>query len=49
MTITKKTNGTTLEIALEGRLDTMTAPELEAELNKDMPGAQRRHESNRRE
>ena len=40
MTITKKMNGTTLEIALEGRLDTMTAPELEAELNKDMPGAE---------
>ena len=39
MTITKNMNGTTLEIALEGRLDTMTAPELDAELNKDMPGA----------
>ena len=39
MTITKKMNGTTLEIALEGRLDTITAPELDAELNKDMPGA----------
>ena len=36
MTITKKQNGTALEIALEGRLDTMTAPELEAELNKDL-------------
>ena len=32
MTITKKQNGTNLEIALEGRLDTMTAPRLEAEL-----------------
>ena len=32
MTITKNLNGTTLEIALEGRLDTMTAPQLEAEL-----------------
>ena len=30
MTINKKANGTALEIALEGRLDTMTAPELEA-------------------
>ena len=29
MTITKKQNGTTLEIALEGRLDTTTYPELE--------------------
>lgn len=32
MNITKKMNGSTLEIALEGRLDTMTAPQLEAEL-----------------
>ena len=40
MTIEKKMNGTTLEIALEGRLDTMTAPELEAELNSSLPGAE---------
>ena len=33
MTITRNMNGTNLEIALDGRLDTMTAPELEAELN----------------
>ena len=39
MTITKNLNGTALEIALAGRLDTMTAPELEAELNKDLGGA----------
>ena len=39
MNITKNMNGTTLEIALEGRLDTITAPELDTELNKDMPGA----------
>ena len=39
MTITKKQNGTTLEIALEGRLDTMTAPELEAELNQSLSAA----------
>ena len=39
MTITKKQNGTELEIALEGRLDTMTAPELEAELNKSLGAA----------
>ena len=32
MTIQKTMNGNTLEIALEGRLDTVTAPELEAEL-----------------
>ena len=40
MTITKNQNGTSLEIALEGRLDTMTAPELEAELNKSLEGAE---------
>ena len=39
MNITKNMNGTTLEIALEGRLDTMTAPELEAELNKELGSA----------
>lgn len=38
MTITRKQNGTALELALEGRLDTMTAPELEAELNKSLDG-----------
>ena len=32
MNITKKLNGNEMEIALEGRLDTMTAPQLEAEL-----------------
>ncbi len=36
MTISKKLNGTGLEIALEGRLDTMTAPELEKELNASL-------------
>lgn len=30
MTINKKTNGSTLTISVEGRLDTITAPELEA-------------------
>ncbi len=38
MTITKKQNGTNLEIALEGRLDTTTAPELEAELKNSLDG-----------
>lgn len=32
MKITKNKNGTALEIALEGRLDTTTAPDLEKEL-----------------
>lgn len=40
MTITSNMNGATLEIALEGRLDTMTAPELEAELNRSLGGAE---------
>ena len=39
MTIEKKVNGTALEIALEGRLDTMTAPELEKELNASLGSA----------
>lgn len=39
MKMNKTVNGTKLEIALEGRLDTMTAPELEAELNKTLGGA----------
>ena len=40
MTINKSMNGTELVIALEGRLDTMTAPELEAELGKSLDGAE---------
>ena len=40
MTIQKSMNGSTLEIALEGRLDTVTAPELEAELKQSMDGAE---------
>ena len=39
MTINKKQNGTAMEIALEGRLDTMTAPNLEAEL-KNLDGVE---------
>ncbi|MCR5566777.1 MAG: STAS domain-containing protein [Clostridiales bacterium] len=39
MTIEKKANGTALEIALEGRLDTMTAPELEKELSGSLGSA----------
>ena len=39
MTINKTQNGSTLTLALEGRLDTRTAPELEAELKKSMDGA----------
>ena len=39
MTITKTENGSAITIALEGRLDTLTAPELEAELKKDLDSA----------
>ncbi len=39
MTITKEKNGSAVLVALEGRLDTMTAPELEEELNRSMPEA----------
>ncbi len=39
MTISKEQNGTALIISLEGRLDTMTSPELEAELQKSLAGA----------
>ena len=39
MTITKKQNGSTLEIAVEGRLNTITAPDLEKELQDSMSGA----------
>ena len=34
MNINKKTNGNTIEVAVEGRLDTTTAPELEAALKE---------------
>ena len=40
MNISKEVNGTDLKIALEGRLDTMTAPELEAELNQNAANAE---------
>ena len=40
MTISKTQNGSVLEVALEGRLDTMTAPELETELKGSMDSAE---------
>ena len=40
MTITKELNGTELKIALEGCLDTMTAPELETEMNQSLGNAE---------
>ena len=39
MKITKNLNGTALNIALEGRLDTTTAPELEQALKGNMDAA----------
>ena len=38
MTINKNQNGTALTIALEGRLDTTTAPQLEQELKTSLDG-----------
>ena len=40
MTITVNKNGTALEVAVAGRLDTMTSPELEKELNGQLDGAE---------
>ena len=38
MTIDKKEQGSTLQIAVSGRLDTTTAPQLEAELKRSLDG-----------
>ena len=38
MKISRQQNGNTLTLALEGRLDTATSPELEAELKKSLNG-----------
>ena len=38
MTISKERNESTLALALEGRLDTVTAPELEKELKASLDG-----------
>ena len=40
MKINKNMNGTTLELSLEGRLDTTTAPELEQVLKQELDNAQ---------
>ncbi len=37
MTITKNQDGSSLKLAVEGRLDTTTAPELDAELKNSLP------------
>ena len=38
MTINKNRNGSALTVALEGRLDTTTAPQLEAAMKDEMAG-----------
>ena len=38
MTITHTKNGSEMTVTLEGRLDTTTAPELEADLKNEMEG-----------
>jgi anti-sigma B factor antagonist len=40
MTINKNKNGTALALAVEGRLDTITAPELEAVLKEELDGVE---------
>ena len=40
MTINKETNGSALTISLAGRLDTTTAPELEAEVKDALDGVE---------
>jgi len=40
MTIDKKLNGAELSISLCGRLDTINAPKLEAELKASLPGVE---------
>ena len=41
MTIEKKQNGTELTITLAGRLDTTTAPQLEAEFKQSIAGVEK--------
>ena len=41
MTIDKKINGSELEIAIGGRLDTVTAPQLEAEIKGSIDGVEK--------
>ena len=40
MTIKKELNGKDLCVALDGRLDTVTAPDLEAQLKEDLEAAE---------
>ena len=41
MTIEKKLNGTELTVTITGRLDTTTAPQLEAELKQNIGGVEK--------
>ena len=43
MTINKKLEGNKLTIALEGRLDTTTAPQLDSELNSSLSSIKELH------
>ena len=41
MTMTKKKDGTTLTITVEGKLDAMTSPEVAAGLEQDLDGVEK--------
>ena len=41
MTLTKTTDGAALTIQIDGRLDTNTAPQLEAELSQSIDGMEK--------
>ena len=43
MTIVKNANGTVLTLVLTGRLDTITSPDLEADLRASLPGVTELH------
>ena len=43
MTIEKNVNGVALTLVLPGRLDTITSPDLEAELRASLPGVTELH------
>lgn len=41
LTITRKQDGDTLSVAVDGRLDAVSSPDLEAELKESLPGVKK--------